>query len=125
MANPAAAPGDSGDSRPMLTSAELNKLAEDLINEKGSKIPARTRSYLSNPDVLAGLKKLVAAKIPLRHIQRGYVDKLGWKVSPSVLRAFMKETFNYPADLAKNAGAVKKAAKKVVAKPKPKGRRSK
>lgn len=104
------APSSAGD-HPLMTKVEMDKLAEDLIAEKGSKVPSRIRSYLSHPDVKSALDKLVKAKIPLKDIQRGFVDKLGWKVSPTVLRAFMKEEFGYPESTTKRVGAKKAASK--------------
>lgn len=110
----------SGD---QLTKAQLDQLADELITEKGSKVPGRIRAYLTNPDVRSALDKLVKAKIPLRDIQRGFVDKLGWKISPTVLRAFMKEEFGYPEPTATRVGA-KKAAKTVKKAAKSRGKRN-
>ena len=102
--------------KPQMTSLEIEKLAKELIQEKGSKIPARTRAYLKNPDIYNALSTLVSSKIGLKDIQRGFVDKLDWKVPPPILRAFMKEEFNYPPEPAKKVGAAK-AGKDKPAKP--------
>lgn len=104
--------------KPQMSSAEIKNLADELIQEKGSKIPARTRAYLKNPDIYSALRVLVDSKIGLKDIQRGFVDKLDWKVPPPILRAFMKEEFGYPPEPAKKVGGgAKKSAGKTKAPP--------
>lgn len=106
------APSTPGAGQPhTMSKIELDRLADDLISEKSSKVPRRTRTYLNHPDIRGNLEKLVKVKIPLKDIQRGFVDKLDWKVSPAVFRTFMKEEFNYPEPTNKRVGVKKNAAK--------------
>lgn len=94
----------------------VDRMAADLINEKGGKVPARVREYLDDADVRPGLEKLVAAKISLKDIHTKFVSKLGWKISFPVFRAHMRETFNYPEPVAKRVAPAKKKPAKAAKK---------
>lgn len=110
--------------RSMLSKEDLDRLVDELISEKAGKVSGRIREYLTTPDVKGALDKLVDAKIPVKDIHTKIISKLGWKVSPSVFRAFMKEEYNYPEPNPKRKppGARKSAAKSSPAKAKPRAR---